>query len=94
MGHVCAVATDGALYCWGTAAQSGALGKPLLNYDQVVEAPRRVMAGHSFRAVAASSTSTCGITTEGETLCIGDGSTVPLPVAPPGPLPDYVPGRD
>jgi len=100
-GHVCGLTADGAIWCWGDAAWTGALGEPLLPYNDVLTDPRRIMPSLTFADVAAGDVFTCGVVTDGETVCIGSHSglgqgtysvqsTTPLPLAPPGPLPAFI----
>lgn len=100
-GHVCGLTADGAIWCWGDAAWTGALGEPVLEYGKVITGPRHIAPSLTFTDMAAGNATTCGITTGGSTVCIGSDSglgqgnyymliTSPLPLAPPGPLPDYI----
>lgn len=68
-GHTCAVALDGALYCWGRNTRSE-LGLGLGAAEQV-QSPSRV--GTSlYRSVVAGQSHTCAITREGRLACWGD----------------------
>ena len=79
--HTCAIALDRRAYCWG-ANGSGQLGIGRLPAPYI--RPTLVVGGHRWRSLVAGWTHTCGITTEGRTLCWGlDNSTavsVPTPV--------------
>lgn len=73
-GHVCAVARNGALYCWGrnTDAQLG-LGIS----DAQIRTPMRVGNEADYRAVAASMQHSCALRAGGTLVCWGtdqDGS--------------------
>ena len=66
--HTCAIATTGALYCWGLNFESGALGTGNEN-DQSF--PVEVAAGTSWQDIAAGSFHTCGIESGGAVRCWG-----------------------
>lgn len=72
--HTCAVADDGAAYCWGW--NRGMLGN---GEDYVADAtlakryfsPELVLGGHTFTRVSAGNLHSCGITAGGGALCWG-----------------------
>ena len=68
-GHTCAVALDGALYCWGRNSNSElGLGSGVA---EQLRSPSRV--GTSlYRSVVAGQSHTCAITREGQIACWGD----------------------
>ena len=81
--HTCAVASGGALYCWG-AGTTGQLGD-----GSQLDRPRaaRVSGGIAFeRAATGGETtgSTCGVATSGALYCWGDPPTGARAVAVPG----------
>jgi alpha-tubulin suppressor-like RCC1 family protein len=65
--HVCAVATDGAAYCWGYNT-GGQLGTGDNTQSWV---PVTVAGGHAFKSISANVMSTCAITTAGAAYCWG-----------------------
>jgi len=70
--HTCAIALDGAAYCWGLNAQ-GQLGDATTVTRFV---PTEVSGGLAFRWLAVNNDnvtweSTCGVTADGETSCWG-----------------------
>lgn len=65
--HACAIATDGAAYCWGQN-NFGQLGDGTTNTSDV---PVRVAANVSFVAVGAGQAHSCGLTSEGVVYCWG-----------------------
>lgn len=69
----CGVSTDGVAYCWGAndvqASGIGA-GEETLFASQ----PVRVEGGHTFLGVGVGRAHACGLTTDGEALCWGDGA--------------------
>lgn len=83
-GHACAVATSGALYCWGrnTNGQLG-LGE---GQPEQVRRPLRVLAEGSFSRVAAGQRHTCAIHATGELSCWGDNDGPLLGVAATSPI--------
>ena len=74
--HTCAVASDGAVWCWGLGPQGGAAT------TDVVAAPTRVAIGEGLAAVVVSAGGfhTCALTSDGRAWCWGDGSTGQLGV--------------
>lgn len=80
-GHACAVATDGAAYCWGENG-SGQLGNGTQSTSTV---PVAVIGGLRFRMVSAGRGFSCGVTGGGTLHCwgravwgqLGNGSTNP-----------------
>jgi alpha-tubulin suppressor-like RCC1 family protein len=93
--HTCAIATSGALYCWGANA-NGEIGN---NGDPSTPVPAPVLVdmpgGSSVKSVVAGWLYTCAITTASQTYCwglnasgrLGDGTTTerrtPVPVVMP-----------
>lgn len=91
--HVCAVRSDGDVYCWGEN-RYGSLGLGTTNpSDGVHAAPQRVQTEFQFASVSSGYYHSCALTAEGEAYCwgynnagqLGDGSTtargVPVPVS-------------
>ena len=72
--YTCAVATNGAGYCWGYNEFNG-LGD---GSNRSAPEPRAVAGGHRFRSIATSSKSaravTCGLTVAGIAMCWGSYS--------------------
>ena len=68
-GHTCAVALDGALYCWGRNT-GRELGLGPMSPAQVA-VPTRVDT-RLYRSVSAGQSHTCAITREGQLACWGD----------------------
>jgi alpha-tubulin suppressor-like RCC1 family protein len=87
--HSCALASDGAAWCWGNNAD-GQLGDGSVQSSNV---PVRVTGGLTFVALTAGYAHTCGIAADGTAWCwgrnefgqLGDGTTTsrtsPTPVA-------------
>ncbi len=69
--HTCAVATDGAGYCWG-AGNAGQLGTGM---GSGAELPTLVAGGLLFDDIVAGVNHTCGVTPDLEVYCWGDGSS-------------------
>ena len=67
--HTCALATTGQAYCWGWN-QYGQLGNNLTTGSRIPVAVQ-MPAGVSFQSIAAGSTHTCALTTEGKAYCWG-----------------------
>lgn len=80
--HVCGLTTAGTAYCWGYAL-TGALGT---GSQQPVDqrTPALVIGGHTWSAINAGASHTCGITTTGAAYCWGDGSYNQLGNGSPG----------
>jgi alpha-tubulin suppressor-like RCC1 family protein len=92
--HVCAIAASGAGYCWGSAADVGALGS---GSDADSNVPVAVAGGLSFRSISPGTYHTCGVTVAGAAYCWGNnsfwgelgigqyfpGSNIPVPVFSP-----------
>jgi alpha-tubulin suppressor-like RCC1 family protein len=90
--HSCAIAADSTAYCWGANAK-GQLGRG--SRDTLANSrPRPVAGGWRWRAIAAGSNHTCGITAANVVHCWGDNSLRQLGM--PGQfklVPTYVPIR-
>jgi len=79
--HACALTTGGSAYCWGHNG-SGQVG--MGTFVQGGRAPLLVTGGHTFTAVDAGSSHSCGVTSGGVAYCwgnnqsgqLGDGSTM------------------
>jgi alpha-tubulin suppressor-like RCC1 family protein len=65
--HSCAIATDGAAWCWGANAQ-GQLGSGSSTPSLV---PVPVAGGHTFTVLSAGDAHTCGIAVGGALYCWG-----------------------
>jgi alpha-tubulin suppressor-like RCC1 family protein len=65
--HTCAIATDGAAYCWGANynGQSGNAVRPNAQFPVLVEG------GHQFAALAAKTSVTYGLAIDGRFYCWG-----------------------
>lgn len=69
--HSCAVRTDGAAMCWGSAG-AGRLGNEV--DTGTFDSPQLVAGGHTFTVVATGELSTCGVrASDGAALCWGWG---------------------
>jgi alpha-tubulin suppressor-like RCC1 family protein len=87
-GHTCAIAADGAAFCWGENTR-GILG---IGATIDVPLPVRVAGGHAFSTISTGELATCGIATDGALYCwgdsyfngagLGDDAYEPVPVAP------------
>jgi alpha-tubulin suppressor-like RCC1 family protein len=76
--HTCAVAMDGAAYCWGKGSE-GQLGTG--NTDNSFT-PARVQGSFRFAHIAAGLAHTCALTTDGTALCWGSHWQVqPVPLS-------------
>lgn len=75
--HTCAVADNGAAYCWGEN-DSGQLGNGQVNakFNSGDTTIFRVARNIKFKSVDAGFVSTCGIATNGDQYCWGDGATI------------------
>ena len=94
--HSCAIATDGATYCWGSNDE-GQLGNGAFSAAATPE-PQRVLGTARFETVDGGLDFTCGLTADGATFCWGEGlwgqlgnggtgaSNVPVQVQLPEPL--------
>ena len=71
-GHTCGIRADGSAYCWGNAL-FGRLGDGTSGLGGAV-APRAVAGVSKFTDVSAGYESTCGLLTDGEIQCWGDGT--------------------
>ena len=74
--HTCGLTSAATILCWGDNllgqrgdGSSRAVAQSTFSTRQVIPSP--VVGGHSFVALAASNSSTCGITRGGETYCWG-----------------------
>lgn len=81
--HTCALASDGAAYCWGDNTQ-GQLGAGLLGLSPM---PLRVHALDGLDGIAAGDAHSCATSTGGGLWCwgsdlYGEGGTSPAPVTP------------
>jgi len=65
--HTCALASNGAAYCWGANA-SGQLG---IGSSSDANAPALVASGVPFKAIAAGASHTCALTPAGSAWCWG-----------------------
>ncbi len=91
-GHVCALTTNGAAYCWGLN-ESGQLGD---GSTAIQWAPIAVTGGLTFTSLSVGPRNTCGVTTGALAYCwgynyegqLGNGSSMPssVPVAVTGGL--------
>ena len=69
--HVCAVATGGAIYCWGNNV-NGQIGDGTFITRT---APAALNDGRTYSSVAAGTSQTCGLTTGGAAFCWGAGAS-------------------
>lgn len=69
--HTCALADDGAAYCWGRN-DWGQLGT---GNTTTLEIPAPVAGGHTFTWIATGFTYTCGVRVDGKVLCWGGRSS-------------------
>ena len=69
--HVCALAVDGRLYCWGEGA-NGQLGNDGFNY-QTVPVTVLLSLGLRFAQFSVGDRHACGIATDGKLYCWGQG---------------------
>jgi alpha-tubulin suppressor-like RCC1 family protein len=75
--HVCALASTGAVYCWGLGT-SGQLGNGGTSSSNV---PVLVSGGLTFTQISAGQSSMCGVTSAGAVYCWGLGSSGQLGVS-------------
>ena len=68
--HACAVATGGAMYCWGNNV-NGQVGDGTFIARS---APTALNDGRSYSSVSAGSSHTCALTTAGAAFCWGSGA--------------------
>jgi alpha-tubulin suppressor-like RCC1 family protein len=79
--HACAIAVDGALYCWG-ANFNGQVG---IGTTSGAEAsPRRVNAPDTFTAVSAGASTSCAIRSDGTLWCWGANESGEIGNGAPG----------
>ncbi len=74
--YACGVTDAGAGFCWGFSGL-GNLGdgaRPTMG-NTTIATPNAVVGGHAFRSLSASSYVTCGVTTAGQGLCWGRGTS-------------------
>ncbi|HYU08102.1 MAG TPA: hypothetical protein VEK77_01835 [Gemmatimonadales bacterium] len=85
--HTCALASDGAVFCWGAGGQLGPTGGA--QHDR----PLRVPSGVAFAAIAAGGAQTCALSRDGDPYCWGGsefreaggtGERVRVPTRVPG----------
>jgi alpha-tubulin suppressor-like RCC1 family protein len=70
-GRACALTPAGAAYCWGSAADVGALGDGASGDSNV---PVPVTGGLSFQSISPGMYHTCAVTVGGAAYCWGDNS--------------------
>jgi hypothetical protein len=70
--EVCALGIDGTAYCWGTTNTSGQLGVGDLIARSM---PTQVVGGISFGSVTVGRDYACGLASNGDAYCWGNGST-------------------
>jgi alpha-tubulin suppressor-like RCC1 family protein len=79
-GHVCAIASDGALYCWG---RNSDLQLGIGSADPVqLRAPARVGDASDWRAIALSQHHSCGVRDDGSLWCWGTNAFFELGAPP------------
>ncbi len=81
--HTCAIAQNGAAYCWGSNA-SGQLGNGSVGGPDI-SVPTTVTGGLSFAKISAGARFTCGLTTGGAIYCWGRNSDLQLGRGSAGP---------
>jgi len=69
--HTCALATNGAAYCWGNG-YAGDLGN---GTTANVTTPTLVAGGHSFRSIATMGGATCALAADSTAWCWGSGAS-------------------
>jgi len=77
--HVCALASTGAVYCWGRGAD-GELGNGTTS-STPSNVPVLVSGGLTFTQISAGQYGTCGVTSAGAAYCWGLGSSGQLGVS-------------
>lgn len=90
--HTCAIAQGGLAYCWG-GGTTGQLGNDSSGSGNYADRPVPVVGGLSYTSLSAGSLHTCGLLTNGATVCWGAGplgtaatSYNDTPIAPDGDL--------
>jgi len=66
--HICGLTLEGSAYCWGTTAL-GRLGNG--QTSGIISQPVPVQGGITFATMSASSSSSCGLTPDGDAYCWG-----------------------
>jgi alpha-tubulin suppressor-like RCC1 family protein len=75
--HACGIATSSAVYCWGIVA-SGVLGVATKATDySFSDAPRLI--GFGYKQIVADGSTTCALTTGGQSKCWGGSAVVGEP---------------
>jgi alpha-tubulin suppressor-like RCC1 family protein len=84
--HACGLGANGKISCWGRAWE-GQLGNGSTGAIpfEFVRTPVQVSGEHVFSAVAASQTTTCALTTDGDAYCWGEGGAGQLGSGGAGP---------
>ena len=93
--HACALALDGAAYCWGLGGdgQLGAESTETCAGSPCTRTPVAVSGGLSFTTLASGNQHTCGIAVGGAAYCWGDNAVGQLgSPGPGGPTPTLVLG--
>ncbi len=104
--HTCAIRTDGQAMCWGNNNR-GQLGNG--SAGGIVDAPSTVVSGGAYSSISSGYQHTCGIRSDGVTVCWGDNTSgqigatgadslplvpTPTPVSSPTPLVAVAAGGD
>ena len=82
LAHVCALATDGRVFCWGGDESQGKLGVGTISTPGSA-VPLQVASTERFRMISAGERHTCAVTTNERVMCwgsnafgqLGDGTT-------------------